>query len=451
MNNTIKENEINYINDINAALLLSSPKRTRQALYLICGFLASLLLWAAFAKVDEVTVGAGKVIPSQQVQVIQNLEGGILKEVFVKEGDIVNPGDKLLSIDETRFLSEFREQQAHAYGLRAEITRLRSELDSLEAVGSQFNIEPVELKFANEKAYPELINRQKALYAERMRNLANQVKILDQQVMQKQQQLTELASKIEHAQRSYQLVSKELDLTRPLANSGVVSEVELIKLERAANDVKGELSSLRLLRPKIKAEVEEMENKRTEVVLKFRSEVQKELAKAENELTPLDEALVSSQDRLTRTNVFSPVRGTIKTININTVGGVIQPGMDLIEIVPLADSLLVEAKILPKDIAFLRPGLPAVIKLTAYDFTIYGGLKGTVEHISADTIQDEKENSFYLIRVRTEDSYLDKNNNPLPIIPGMTASVDVLTGKKTVLDYLLKPIVRAKQNAMRER
>ncbi|WP_016957405.1 HlyD family type I secretion periplasmic adaptor subunit [Catenovulum agarivorans] len=451
MKHSIKENEINYINDINAALLLSSPKGTRHALYLICGFLTSLLLWAAFAEIDEVTVGAGKVIPSQQVQIIQNLEGGILKEVFIREGDVVNPGDKLLSIDETRFLSEYREQQAHAYGLIADITRLRAELDSIETSNGQFNIQPIELDFANAQAYPELINRQKALYAERIRNLANQVKILDQQVTQKEQQLNELASKIDHAQRSYQLVSKELDMTRPLANSGVVSEVELIKLERAANDVKGELSSLQLLRPKIRAEVEEMENKRTEVVLKFRSEVQKELAKAESELTPLDEALVSSQDRLKRTNVFSPVKGTIKTININTVGGVIQPGMDLIEIVPLADSLLVEAKILPKDIAFLRPGLPAVIKLTAYDFTIYGGLKGTVEHISADTIQDEKENSFYLIRVRTEDSYLDKNNNPLPIIPGMTASVDVLTGKKTVLDYLLKPIVRAKQNAMRER
>ncbi|MER2493140.1 HlyD family type I secretion periplasmic adaptor subunit [Catenovulum sediminis] len=455
MTKKIPESEIPYINNLNAALLTKTPNASRRVIYIVALFITTIIVWAAFAKLDEVTVGLGKVIPSQQVQVIQNLEGGILKEIFVKEGDVVEAGEKLISIDETRFLSEYREQEALAYSLRAEIIRLRTELESIQVesgLSNQYAVQVKVLQFGDiMQTNPEVVSRQKALYNERIRNLENQVSILEQQVTQKKQQLAELESKIDHAERSYNLVRKELDLTRPLANRGVVSEVELIKLERAANDVKGELESNRLLKPKIRAEIEESLNKRKEVILKFRSEVQKELSKAETELSSLDEALVSSQDRLTRTSVYSPVKGTIKTININTIGGVIQPGMDLLEIVPMADSLLVEAKILPKDIAFLRPGLPAVIKLTAYDFAIYGGLKGTVEHISADTIQDEKENSFYLIRVRTEDSYYDSKDNPLPIIPGMTATVDVLTGKKTVLDYILKPIVRAKQNAMRER
>lgn len=452
----ISDKESAYINDLNAAVLSSSPKRIKTAVYLVTAFVTCAIIWMAFAKVDEVTVGLGKVIPSQQVQIIQNLEGGILKEVVVREGDVVEIGDKLLSIDETRFLSEYREQNSQADSLKADIVRFEAELASIRIdeseSGIEISIQPIPLDFSQIKNInPELIDRQKAVFSERIRNLENQIAIIEQQVTQKEQELTELESKIVHAERSYLLVRKELDLTRPLANRGVVSEVELIKLERTANDVKGELASNKLLIPKIQAEIRESKDKRREVSLKFRSEIQQDLSDSQSALASLDEALVSLQDKLTRTVVYSPVKGTIKTIKINTIGGVIQPGMDLIEIVPMAESLLVEAKILPKDIGFLRPNLDAVIKLTAYDFAIYGGLKGTVEHISADTIIDENEDSYYLIRVRTEDSYYDALSNPLPIIPGMTASVDVLTGKKTVLDYMLKPILRAKQTALRER
>lgn len=449
--------ELKFTDDLNAALLQSSPKKPRRVLHLIGLFMVTAMVWAAFAAIDEVTVGTGKVIPSQQIQIIQNLEGGIVKDILVSEGQVVIPGQELLTIDETRFLSDFREQASLRASLQAQSYRLGSELASMDIQPSQAGmiseITPQAIPFGelDPQQHGDLLKRQTALYDERIRNLNNQLAIFERQVAQKQQSLIEIDSKISHLNNSYRLVRKELDLTRPLASRGVVSEVELIKLERAANEVAGELESARLLKPKLKAELQEVENKLKEVVLNFRSKVQQELSEVEGELAGLSEVLVSLKDRLKRTTVQSPVKGTIKTIKINTVGGVIQPGMDLMEIVPIEDSLVVEAKVLPKDIAFLRPKLDAVIKLTAYDFAIYGGLKGTVEHISADTIQDEKDNSFYLIRVRTEASYYDKNNNPLPIIPGMTASVDVITGKKTVLDYLLKPIIRAKQNALREK
>ncbi|AWB66958.1 HlyD family type I secretion periplasmic adaptor subunit [Saccharobesus litoralis] len=454
----IDQADLKYVDDLNSAILLKSPHQSRRVIYMVAGFMIVAIVWAGFAEIDEVTVGEGKVIPSQQIQVVQNLEGGILKSIFVKEGDTVEIGQRLLTIDETRFLSDYREQETQRFTLGAREYRLRQELTSvvISQIDGQYEVKIEEQSLAFPDLDPvkhsELIQRQRSIYDERIRNLRNQLQILQQQVNQKRTALAELSSKVGTLEQSYKLVAKELSLTRPLAKRGVVSEVELIKLERTANDVKGELQSARISMPKLEAEIREVTNKREEVALKFRNDTQERLQEVEGTLAGMDEILISLRDRLTRTLVVSPVKGTIKTININTVGGVIQPGMDLIEIVPIEDSLLIEAKILPKDIAFLRPNLNAVIKLTAYDFAIYGGLKGKVEHISADTIKDEEtDESYYHIKVRTEDSYFDKNNDPLPIIPGMTASVDVITGKKTVLDYLLKPIIRAKHNALREK
>ncbi|WP_111977779.1 HlyD family type I secretion periplasmic adaptor subunit [Algibacillus agarilyticus] len=454
----IEQGELKYVDDLNAAILLRTPHNSKHVIYSIGLFIVCAIIWAGFAKIDEVTVGQGKVIPSQQIQVVQNLEGGILKHIYVKEGDIVQIGEQLLTIDETRFLSDYREQETQRFTLGAREYRLRQELNSvvIKIINNQSIVEinDEKLSFPNldPSKHADLINRQQSIYDERIRNLRNQLQILEQQVNQKRTALAELESQVGYLEQSYKLVNKELSLTRPLARRGVVSEVELIKLERSVNEVKSQLEGAKISKPKLAAEIKEVTNKREEVALKYRNETQERLQEVEGKLGGLDETLISLRDRLTRTLVTSPVHGTIKTININTVGGVIQPGMDLIEIVPIEDSLLIEAKILPKDIAFLRPDLTAVIKLTAYDFAIYGGLKGKVEHISADTIKDdETDESYYYIKVRTEDSYFDKNDEPLPIIPGMTASVDVITGKKTVLDYLLKPIIRAKQNALREK
>jgi adhesin transport system membrane fusion protein len=243
-----------------------------------------------------------------------------------------------------------------------------------------------------------------------------------------------------------------LELTRPLAKKGIVPEVELLKLERAVNDAQGELNSLRLLRPKLKAALDEAILKRREAVFVYAADLRAQLNETQTRLSRMNEAQVGAQDKVSKAIITSPVNGTIKTTHINTLGGVVQPGVDIIEIVPSEDQLLIETKILPKDIAFLHPGLPAVVKVTAYDFTRYGGLKGTVEHISADTSQDEEGNSFYLIRVRTEESSLIKDDGTqMPIIPGMLTTVDVITGQRSILEYILNPILRAKDTALRER
>ncbi|MCE2571019.1 HlyD family type I secretion periplasmic adaptor subunit [Motilimonas eburnea] len=454
------KHELDYINETSAASLLNTALRARLLLWFMFLFFVCAVIWAYFAELDEVTVGTGKIIPSSQVQIVQNLEGGILREIYIEEGDVVEKGQTLMRIDDTKFRSDFREKEQNAFTLTSDIIRLNAEKESVQVNADnsvpwqeQIVINQVELTYSEEfeQQHTLQISAEKARYRQAIAGINNQLLIMAQQIQQKEQELVEVNSKVKHLQRAYGLVRKELSLTRPLAKEGVVSEVELIKLERDLNGTASELESARLSIPKIKASIKETISKRRETALEFRRKVLEQLDEAEGKMASLNEVQVGLKDRVSRTNVVSPVKGKVKTININTLGGVIKPGMDLVEIVPLEDTLLVEAKILPKDIAFLRPGLNAVVKLTAYDFAIYGGLSGTLEHISADTIMDEEGNSFYLIRVRTEQSSIGSGESQLPIIPGMLASVDVMTGKKSVLDYLLKPILRAQQTALRER
>ncbi|MDO6687927.1 MULTISPECIES: HlyD family type I secretion periplasmic adaptor subunit [unclassified Agarivorans] len=457
----ISEAELKFVDDINAAMLMKTPRRSRRLLWLIFVLLVSAISWAHWAQVDEVTIGNGKVIPSQQIQTIQNLEGGILKQILVREGEQVEPSQPLLLIDDTRFRSDFREQEQRVINLEGDVARLRSEIASIqldpnlafEQWQEQVKVTDVEIEFNDEfkLKYPSEVTGQQLQKTARLRALQNQLSITAGQIDQKQQEIVELKSKILHVNQSYNLVLEELKITKPLAEEGIVSQVEILKLRRQANDLKGELQSSKLLEPKIRSAIAETIYKRRDIALAFLSEARRELNQIEAELQPLSEGQVGLRDRVDRTSVVSPVKGTVKKIYINTVGGVVQPGMSIMEIVPIEDKLLVEAKIQPKDIAFLRPGLKTVVKFSAYDFSIYGGLDGRLEHISADTILDEEGNSYYLVRVRTDKNYLGTDDTPLPIIPGMLSSVDIITGKKSILDYLLKPIIKAQQSALRER
>jgi adhesin transport system membrane fusion protein len=357
-------------------------------------FIIMAIAWAHYAILDEVTTGQGKVIPSSEVQIIQNLEGGIIKKIFIKEGEIVKQDQILMQIDNTRFMSSYAEAEKKIDALQLEIIRISAEVNKTKPVF------PENIKIS----HPNLVLTQQSLYESRMREL-NQLQI------------------------SLDLAQKELDMTRPLLKNGSVSEVEVIRLDRTVNEIKGSID-------------------------KFNSDELDKLNKARGDLSALIEANKADKDRLTRTTVRSPVYGIIKQIKTTTIGGVVQPGSDLIEIVPLDDTLLIEAKIRPSDIGFIHPGQNAMVKLTAYDYSIYGGLEGIVEQISADTIVDEtdkKNDSFYVIRVRTDKNHLGTDEKPLPIIPGMLATVDILTGKKSVLEYILKPILKAKQSALRER
>ncbi|WP_104400841.1 HlyD family type I secretion periplasmic adaptor subunit [Vibrio penaeicida] len=451
--------ELDYVDDKTAALLLNTPSSARILLWVVVLFFAIAIGWAAWAQIDKVTVGQGKVIPSSQLQVVQNLEGGLVKKILVHEGEMVEKGQQLLLIDDTRFRSDFREREQQVTNLTANVLQLSASIASIKIREDldpdnwqdSVVIENDKLIFPEQLAEndPQLVARQFAEYRQDLNNLKNQVSVLDQQVEQKLQDLVEIKARVTNLQRSYDFAKKELDITKPLATEGIVPRIELLKLERQLNDTGRELTSTELKVPVLTSAIREAILSRIDAALKFRSEQQEKLNQAQDKLSSLTESTVGLEDRVNRTIVVSPVTGTIKKMHTNTVGGVIQPGMDLVEIVPTEDTLLVEAKIAPQDIAFLRPGLPAIVKFSAYDFTRYGGLEGILEHISADTIQDEEGNSFYLVRVRTlQDSF--GHSEQLPIIPGMTTSVDIITGKRSVLDYLLKPISRAQQTALRE-
>lgn len=457
--NKLTPSELEYVDDKTAALLLNTPNNARIMLWVMVIFFVLAGVWASWAQIDKVTVGQGKVVPSSQIQIVQNLEGGLVKEILIREGQQVEKGQQLLLIDDTRFRSDFREREQQVANLQASVLQLSASISSViineKLDGNNWQdsvkLNSEQLKFPDEfrKENPELVSRQRAEYRQNLNELRNQLSLTDQQVKQKQQDLIEIKARVRNLRASYSYARKELEITRPLADEGVVPRIELLKLQRQVNDTRRELTSSELKIPVLESAIRETMLNRIDVAQKFLSEQQERLNIAEDKLSAMTESAVGLEDRVNRTIVTSPVTGTVKTLNINTVGGVIQPGMDIVEIVPSEDTLLVEAKIAPQDIAFLRPDLPAVVKFTAYDFTKYGGLEGVLEHISADTTTDEEGNSFYLVRVRTKETGLSKDDS-LPIIPGMTASVDIITGKRTVMEYLLRPILSARNNALKE-
>lgn len=455
----VSQQDLEMADDVYGAMLTEVPSLHRLTIWAMATLLLSFFVWSYFAALQQVTSGMGKIIPSSQVQIIQSLDGGVLEKLFVEEGMQVIKNQPIARIDDTRFRSDFAEQKQEVNSLRANVIRLRAELSSIIIgnnnqwerqieINKKVPIYPHDLK---ENAYLMVI-RQQEEYSERLDNLINQLAIQGQKIQQREQEVEELDSKIKTLEISYRIATKELDLTRPLAEKNIVSKIELYKLERSVNELKGELSAVRLLSPKLKSAQQESILNRRETILAYRAETRAQLNELQNKLSRINESQVGAQDKVTKALILSPVVGTIKTIHINTLGGVVKPGETIVEIVPTEDKLMVEAKIKPRDIGFIYPGLPAVVKITAYDFARYGGLTGKVEHISADTTQDEEGNSFYLIRVRTDASSIkNKKDEEMPIIPGMLTQVDVITGKRTILEYILNPILRANEAALRER
>jgi adhesin transport system membrane fusion protein len=437
----LRRDDIGFMSDVNAAVLIGASRSSHLILVTTVLFFFVALIWAAYADIDEVTRGEGKVIPSDKIQVIQNLEGGILTEILVEEGELVEKDQPLLRLDDTRFSSTYRETRLKYLALLAKSARLKAEAED----------KPLEIP---ERVWTEreaLARNEVALFGSRNNELVSNLGILREQESQTRQELAELHAKKNKIARSYALLRQELEMSEPLAAEGAISEVEILRLKRSTNDLRGELEATRLAIPRLESALEEMHNKIEDLHISFRNQARGELNDVEAELSGVEETLLSQEDRVTRTVVRSPVKGEVKQIKVTTIGGVIQPGMDLLEIVPLEGSLLVEAHVRPADIAFLRPDQDAQVKLTAYDYAIYGGIPAKLEHISADTITDERGDSFFLIRVRTDRNYLGSEQNPLKIIAGMTTVVDVMTGKKTVLDYLLKPVLRAREMALREK
>jgi adhesin transport system membrane fusion protein len=396
--------DANFMDDVQASLLSQSTQGSKVVLWLIIAVIAGGIIWASQARVEEITKGDAKIISRSREQVIQSLEGGILAEMNVREGSIVNRGDVLLKIDPTRAQSSYREALSKVIGLKATIARLRAEAYSQPLVFDD-----------QVKLDPAVVSQETKAYESRKRGLDDSVRAL---------------------QSSYDLSMREIHLAEPLAARGLLSEVELLRMRRQAND--------------IQAQIVERRNR-------YQSEANTELVRLELELGQTTENLVGRADIVERTTITAPVHGTVKNVRVNTIGGVIQPGEHILEIVPLEDQLLVEGKIKPSDVAFLRLGLPAMVKITAYDFAIYGGLKGHVEHISPDTLKDDQkaasgrpDDTYYRVLILTDKSSLTAGGKEMPIIPGMIATVEIRTGEKTILDYLLKPVLKAKE-AFRER
>ena len=420
---------------------LISRQRTQRAQALVRSALivvVLLIVWAALAKVDEVTRGEARVIPSRQLQVVQSLDGGVVAEIAVQEGQVVEAGQLLLRVEETRATAGMRESAATGIALRARAARLRALAEG----------RPFAPPTATNEEDRRTVEEERRLYASRLSELDAQLAVVRQQMAQREQERSEAQAKRNSAQRGLELAQQELAATRPLLASGAVSQVDVLRLEREVTKNRGDMEQAAAQIARAAAAIGESQRKAQEAELSFRNEARRDLNEAMGKLNALNEGAVALADKVSKSQIRSPVRGRVQRLLANTVGGVVQPGKDIVEVVPLDDTLVLEARVQPRDIAFIRPGQAATVKFSAYDFSIYGGLEAKVENISPDTVVDERGNAFYLVRVRTAQAGF---NDKLPIIPGMTAEVDVLTGQKTVLSYLLKPVLKVRDGALRER
>ncbi len=427
-----------WLSDTEWAHIMQKPLRARALLYGVLLSIFALIVWASVAEIDEVTRGQGRVIPSQQLQTLQSLDGGMVEEILVREGQVVERGELLIRVDPVRFVASLGESRAQFLALTGQVTRLASLVADTEPVF------PPELA---EEA-PELLALEKELYQSSKDELREQQAVFANQIEQRQQELEEARAAVEQYTNTLRLTRRELEVTQPLLASGAVSDVDILRLERQLATIEGELSRAQAAVARSQAAVSEARNRRREVELTMINRWQSELAEARSRLGALNQAGEGLEDMVRQAEIRAPIRGTVQRLHVNTVGGVLTPGRDVIDIVPIDDLLVIEARIHPRDIAFIRPQQEATIRLTAYDFAIYGGMKGKVDHISADTITDENDNTYYLARLETEAGSYDED---LLIIPGMTAQVDILTGKRTVMQYLLKPLLRARSNAFTER
>lgn len=443
----MQRSDFAFSNDIRAAAEMRTPRTARMLLFTTLALFAVFIVWAHFAVLDEVKRGSGRVVPARQVQVVQSLEGGIISEILVQEGAIVEQGQPLARIEDTNFASQFGEIRERQGSMAARVIRLEAETQGRPL---QF---PAELDQAN----PRAVAAERSVFEAHARKLAQDIDVIEQQESQKRKEIDELRASETRYSETLKLLNREVELTRNLHNQRVVPEIEMLRVDRQATDMRGQLAVVKATIIKTEAAVQETQSRISGVRAAFVAQAEDDLAKSRADLAVLDENIKSAQDKVRRTELRAPVRGIVNKLNVNTIGAVVQPAASLMELVPLDDTLLVEGRIRPQDIAFIRPNHEAVVKLSAYDSSVYGSLHGKVERISADTIVDEKGDknergeTFYRVMIRTEKNHLGTAENPLPVIPGMVATVEILTGAKSVLDYLIKPARLLRDEALRER
>ncbi len=426
--------ENSYVSDVQAALMLQSPRGGRLIIYVMIALTIIAISWSILAKIDDVVKAQGQVIPSSHVQEIQNLEGGVLKEIFVREGQIIEKGDQLVLIDDVQFGSELEKSFLEGIGYELSLMRLKAE------VAGKDLIIPAEVV----DQYPEISQQQMALYRTRQANLNKQLDVLEFAKRQKQQELSQHKQKLISAREKHNLALQELKKLEPLLATGAVSEMEILQARQKAANTKAEVTDVSYGIPGLEAAVLEAQGRIDQTITDFREEAEREL----NDISAKNKAVTAMQkslkDKVERAGVRSPVNGTVKKIYVDTIGGTIKPGMTIMEIVPLDDTLLIETKVLPKDIGFIREGQKATVKLSAYDYSVYGGIEGHVERVSADSTTDEKGRTFFVINVSIPQNYIGQPEDNLLIIPGMQAEIDVVVSRRSVIDYVLRPLLKAK-------
>lgn len=443
----MQQSDFAFANDVRAAVELRTPRTSSMILFSTLALILVALIWANFAILDEVKRGNGRVIPTQQIQVLQSLEGGIVGAILVREGDIVAKGQTVMRIEDVKFASELGEIRERRFAMAARVERLE-----VESAGKSTLEFPPELV----KAAPAAVAAEQSLFQARARKLAQDIDVIAQQATQRRSELDEYKATAVKLTNTLKLLQREVDLTQKLYQQRVVPEIEMLRIQRQVSEMQGQLEVAKASMTKAEAGIHEAESRLQNAKATLRAQADEDLAKSRGDLAVLEENIKSAKDRVFRAEMKSPVHGIVNKINVTTIGAVIQPGGNLMDIVPLDDSLLVEGQIRPQDIAFIRAGQDAVVKISAYDSSVYGTLKGKVERISADAITEDKpsrngeKETFYRVIVRTDKNHLGTNKTPLPIIPGMVATVEVMTGHKSVLDYLVRPARLLRDEALRE-
>lgn len=413
----------------------------RATILLIVSFIFVFYVWATTTALDEVVRGSGRIIPSGQTQMVQNLEGGLVDEIFVSAGDVVEKGDILIRIDDTGVYSSYQEQREKYFSIEVRLQRLIAEMSDNKPV---FDMDVL-------KDAGEYIENEMNLYHAQKRERSSTIQSFENQIQRKEKEIKELEGSRKKIQDALQLLDEEMALTEPLAAKNIVPQVDVLSLKRQINEMRRELDAVAFNKIKTQSDIAELSEKISNYKNVYKRKLVEEIADLKKQKGQISATIKASVDRVNRTTVRAPVKGTVKQVMVNTLGGVVKPGMDLVEILPLEDNLVVEAEIRPQDIAFIRPNQTVRVKLTAYDYAIYGGLDAKLTQLSADSIENDDGERVYIIKVQTERNYLGSRKNPLPIMPGMVAEVDIKTGKKTVWDYLVKPILAIGDRALRER
>ncbi|MGL4405418.1 MAG: HlyD family type I secretion periplasmic adaptor subunit [Notoacmeibacter sp.] len=423
----------------------TSIRGSKSMVFLLALLLFAAVVWAALTHVDEVTRGDGRVIPAGRTQQIQATEPGVVTEIAVKVGQTVSSGDLVVRLDDTMSTSDLGEVQARSRALQAKVARLEAEQGE---TGEPAFLCPKDVM----ESAPAVCANEEALLESRRAGFQNTAGVLEQRQLQRENELEEARANIDRIKGSLTISKRELGILAPMARRKLVAETELIRVQREVNDAEGQLKALAASVPRLEGAIEEAKLQVRELGLQFRQEAQKERTDVLAELSVLEEAERGESNRVKRTDIRSPVNGVVNRLEVNTIGSFVQPGAIVAEIVPTSVELLVEARIAPKDVAFVVPGQQALVKVTAFDFSVYGGLSGTVVNVGSDSIVDQKTGEPYFeVRVKTDKSQLERNGRTFGITPGMVCSVDVMTGRKSILHYLLKPFNKARQEALTER